>query len=99
MADAGTSLDGGDEAEEGEHGTLPQTGVGLERLGIPRTAHADENISYHVCLSCCALVFAEAVQACLSESRDWSSVGMMDECECPWVWGRLVRSSEYRSTI
>jgi hypothetical protein len=32
VADAGTSLDGGDEDEESEHGTLPQASVGLERL-------------------------------------------------------------------
>lgn len=32
MAHARTSLDGGDEVEESQHGTFPQAGVGLARL-------------------------------------------------------------------
>lgn len=34
MADAGTSLDGGHERQESQHGQLPETSVGLERVEI-----------------------------------------------------------------
>ena len=34
MADAGTSLDGGDEKQEGQHGTVLERGLGLEGLKV-----------------------------------------------------------------
>ena len=34
MADAGTSLDGRHERQESQHGQLPETSVGLERVEI-----------------------------------------------------------------
>jgi hypothetical protein len=37
MAYARASLDGGDEVQEGQYGSLFETGVGLERLNAPPT--------------------------------------------------------------
>jgi hypothetical protein len=41
MAHARTSLDARDESQEGQHGTLPQTSVGLERLDLSVCLYLD----------------------------------------------------------
>jgi hypothetical protein len=75
MADAGTSLDGRDEDEESEHGALSETSVGLERL-VDSTLDAYET---HILSSFIDILRSppglscRSGQACLSESRDWSS--------------------------
>jgi len=63
MADAGTSLDDRDEAEESEHGTLPETGLGLgrTRFSVPYKTNT--------CFECSCVPIYFVLHPCLREKQ------------------------------